>query len=249
MFVLALDTTTSGGSVALVNENGVIDERASDAGRSHAERLPGELTALVRAASLRLGDIDVFAVARGPGSFTGLRIGIATIQGLALAAARPVVAVSAFEASAQTVEGARPGDLIAAWIDARRRHVYASLFQVRPGAAFSPDRLAVEAPPAVGDPGEVLAGWRERLRDEPITFVGDGACLYADTIRHALPAAAIVAAAPLLAGAIGRLAVTAAGRGETIHPAAIQPLYVRRPDAEITRDQRGVIPKTPGARA
>ena len=101
MHVLALDTTTRDGSVALVDDAGVIDERRGDAARPHAERLPLEIVDLLAAHQLRVADVDVFAVAAGPGSFTGLRIGMATIQGLAFTAKRPVVAVSALDALAQ----------------------------------------------------------------------------------------------------------------------------------------------------
>src|SRR5262245_23454403 len=79
--ILSLDTTTRDGSAALVDDDRVVEVRRGDASRSHAERLPGDLLSLVGAHGLTLGDIDVFAIAAGPGSFTGLRIGIATIQG------------------------------------------------------------------------------------------------------------------------------------------------------------------------
>src|SRR5438046_705271 len=89
--VLALDTTTRAGSVALVEDGRVLDERAGDATRTHAERLPAELLARLDAGDLTLADVDLFAVASGPGSFTGLRIGIATMQGLAFVGGRRIV--------------------------------------------------------------------------------------------------------------------------------------------------------------
>src|SRR5579859_7501705 len=103
MRVLALDTTTRAGSVALIVDDesrGVtrIVERAGDATRTHAQRLPGDLAALLADYQLSWTDIDLFAVASGPGSFTGLRIGIATMQGLALVGKRPIVGVSALDA-------------------------------------------------------------------------------------------------------------------------------------------------------
>src|SRR5574342_375744 len=100
MKVLALDTTTRAGSVALVENDRVIDERRGDAARSHAERVPQEVLAVASANGVPLLAIDLFAVASGPGSFTGLRIGIATIQGLALVAGRRVVAIPALDALA-----------------------------------------------------------------------------------------------------------------------------------------------------
>ena len=106
MRVLALDTTTREGSAALVVDDRVVDERRGDASRSHAERLPGELLAIVDAHGLVLSDLDLFAVASGPGSFTGLRIGIATVQGLAFTTRRTIVTVSALEALANIGSGA-----------------------------------------------------------------------------------------------------------------------------------------------
>src|SRR5450432_709094 len=114
MHVLALDTTTREGSVALVDDHGIIDERRGDSARSQAERLPGELIALAGAHGIPVTAVDLFAVASGPGSFTGIRIGIATMQGLALMSGRGIVAVSALEALAQCAGGDRPpGTLVA----------------------------------------------------------------------------------------------------------------------------------------
>src|SRR5437762_8938463 len=83
MIVLALDTTTRAGSVALVADDRIVDERPGDERRTHAERLPAELVAIANEHQIALADVNLFAVAAGPGSFTGLRIGIATMQGLA----------------------------------------------------------------------------------------------------------------------------------------------------------------------
>src|SRR5258706_10996707 len=101
MKVLALDTTTRAGSVALVDDDRIVEERGGDGARTHAERLPAEITAVADANQLALSDVDLYAVASGPGSFTGLRIGIATIQGLAFVYGRRVVALPALEALAQ----------------------------------------------------------------------------------------------------------------------------------------------------
>src|SRR4029077_9156984 len=97
MRVMALDTTGRAGSVALVEDGRIVREQEGDATHTHGERLPGELAAL----GVPFSAVDVFAVAIGPGSFTGLRIGLASIQGLALVSRRRVVGVSALEAHAQ----------------------------------------------------------------------------------------------------------------------------------------------------
>ena len=108
MRVLALDTTTRAGSAALVDDDRIVDERSGDGSRTHALRLPGEIVALAEANQWPLSTIDRYAVASGPGSFTGLRIGIATIQGLAFVHSRRVVAVPALEALAHAASGDLP---------------------------------------------------------------------------------------------------------------------------------------------
>src|SRR4051794_20036204 len=100
MRVLALDTTTRAGSVALIEGGRVVAERRGDGALTHASRMPGEVVALADAQHWALSTIDLYAVASGPGSFTGLRIGIATIQGLASVHRRRVVSVPALEALA-----------------------------------------------------------------------------------------------------------------------------------------------------
>ena len=236
MRVLALDTTTRAGSVALVEDDRIVDERRGDGARTHAARLPAEITTLVDAHHVSLSDIDLYAVASGPGSFTGLRIGIATIQGLAFVHARPVVAIPALDALAHMERAdAPPGTLIATWMDAHRGEVFAALYRVTDAAAFSQEGLVEIEGPTVGLPAVTLARWAAQVEGLPGRFVGDGAALYAAEIRAAAPAARIVEA-PLLAGSIARLAL--ARRFAAVDPAAIRALYVRRPDAEIARDEK-----------
>jgi tRNA threonylcarbamoyladenosine biosynthesis protein TsaB len=201
--------------------------------------LPAELLDVAAAHGVAAADVDLFAVAAGPGSFTGLRIGIATIQGLAFVERRPVVAVSALETLAQ-IAGADldAGASVAAWIDAQRKDVYAAVYRVAEAPAFTPERLASIVAPTVGDPVEILNAWT-RDAAAPQVCVGDGAVRYADAIAERLPAVR-VGGAPLLAGAIGRLAIVGAQRGLAVHPAAIQPLYIRRPDAEVDRERRAM---------
>jgi tRNA threonylcarbamoyladenosine biosynthesis protein TsaB len=243
MHVLALDTTTRDGSVALVDQQGIVEECHGDAARSHAERLPGELIRLAGAHGLSLGEIDLFAVAAGPGSFTGLRIGIATIQGLALTTGRRIVAVSALEALAQG-GGAAPGTFVAAWMDARRQDVFTALYEITDAAECSRERLVEVEEPSVGKPAATLSRWSSRIREASVLFVGDGAMLYADSIetfsKSGVASWKLLPETPLLAGAIGRMALSRAERGETIDPAAVHPLYVRRPDAEVERERKAV---------
>lgn len=227
MVVLALDTTTKGGSCAVARDGVVVLERAGDASRPHDVRLPGDLVTLLDAAGIGLHEVDTYAAATGPGSFTGLRIGIATMQGLAFAHDRPLIGISAFDALAHAVPA---GTRVATWIDAWRGEVYTALYDG--GEALEP--------PTVEPPARALA--RIRGARVPTLFVGDAVPLYRDMILETLGDAAWIAdpPAPLLAGTIARLATARAAAGEHPAPHAIRPLYVRRPDAELAREPRPV---------
>jgi tRNA threonylcarbamoyladenosine biosynthesis protein TsaB len=238
MRVLALDTTTRAGSIALVEDDRVVAERRGNPSRTHGERLPGEIASLLADHDRRTSDVDIFAVASGPGSFTGLRVGIATIQGLALVHRRRIVAVSALEAFAQAAAAAdSAGSFVGTWMDAQRRDVFTALYRISDMPAFDPGRLVQIEGPAVGDPAETLLRWNREIRAAAVRYVGEGAVQYADVIRSHQPDALILGT-PLLAGVIGLIAVRQAAAGQAIVPAAVRPLYVRRPDAEIDRERR-----------
>jgi tRNA threonylcarbamoyladenosine biosynthesis protein TsaB len=231
--VLALDTTARAGSVALVADGVVVEERAGDPSRTHGERLPGDLLAVLDAHGVPLSTIDLFAVAAGPGSFTGLRIGIATMQGLALVSRRPAVGVSVLEAIAQLASReARAGQSIGAWIDAQRGDVFSACYVVGEGPPFSPAHLIEREAPRVASPAATLDAW-SRAGARPSLFAGDGADRYRAAIEGAEPLARI-SAVPVLAGTVGLIAAASGAA----HPAAIQPLYIRRPDAEVGRETK-----------
>jgi len=231
MRVLALDSTTRAGSVALVENDVVIDERGGDASRTHGLRLPAELAQLGAAWTT----IDVFAVASGPGSFTGLRIGIATMQGLALVTKRLVAGISALDALAQIASRhVAAGSLIASWIDAQRGEVFSALYRATAAPLFTPERLMLLEAPAVAGPEFTLQSWAQYDLSSAV-FAGDGALRYASTIQARCRDAQIAAPA-LLAGAIGRMAAAGTSSGLAVSPAAIHPRYVRRPDVELHRE-------------
>jgi tRNA threonylcarbamoyladenosine biosynthesis protein TsaB len=242
MRVLSLDTTTRAGSVALVDAGRIVEERSGDPSRTHAERLPGEMIALLDAHRWTLADVELFAVASGPGSFTGLRIGIATIQGAAFVHQRRIAAVSALEALAHAASTrAQPGDFIGAWIDAHRHDVFSALYRVNDAELFEAGRVSEIEGPQVGPPAEALERWRLSAPRTPLPIVGDGAVLYAELVATPVgsgdPAARVVQPTPLLAGAIGLIALARARAGTTVEAAGVQPLYVRRPDAEVAREK------------
>jgi tRNA threonylcarbamoyladenosine biosynthesis protein TsaB len=226
VLILSLDTTTRGGSVAIVRGGRVVHEQGGDAALTHAQRLPRDLMTACRAAGVSIADVELLAVAAGPGSFTGLRIGIATIQGLAMAQDRRVVPVSTLEALAAA--GLNRAPHVAAWMDAQRGEVFAQVF------ADGPDGPRPVGDAIFGAPQAVLTAHAPMLSDA--AFTGDGAVRYREQILAMDPSARIAGAVPLLAGAIGLIAARHPERA--VLPHAIVPIYVRRPDVEIARDRR-----------
>ena len=228
MVVLALDTTTPAGSCALAVDGVVVREAASDASLPPATRLPLDLMTLLEHSEVALAAIDVFAVATGPGSFTGLRIGISTMQGLAFAGGKPLIGVSGLDALARIADREAAGRRIATWVDAWRGEVYAALYT---------GGIEIEQP-VVAKPEPIL----DALKQNGTLFIGDGARTYRDLIQQRMDGAGTLAenSTPLLAGTIAIIASDAAAHGVYSPPHAIRPLYVRRTDAELARDARAV---------
>jgi tRNA threonylcarbamoyladenosine biosynthesis protein TsaB len=237
MLVLALDTTTRQGSVALLCDGRLLGMHVGDAAVTHGERLPGDLARVLDPHAATVGDIDLFAVAAGPGSFTGLRIGIATMQGLALANGRSLVGVSTLDAIYDAIRsplaqgGVSHSGEVAVWMDAQRGQVFSAVYE---GGNL------VEAP-MVDKPAEILGRWAER--DFPKVFAGDGALVYRDVVLRAVPLATVVPDVPALAPSVGRLAEAHERRCGPSAPEVIGPIYVRRPDAELARERRSADPK------
>jgi tRNA threonylcarbamoyladenosine biosynthesis protein TsaB len=231
VLVLALDTSSAAGSAALVRDRTILVEHTGDAPRTHGERLPRELMAVLEHARVDLREIDRFAVSTGPGSFTGLRVGIATIQGLAFAQKKLVVPVSSFEALAFPTSGLRPAAsaATAAWIDARRGEVFATLYDAAGRALATPTSLK---------PAATLDAWSPILATlDRIRFTGDGSMLYREQILARLGERALIdTEAHRLAGRIGLIAAGSSDRA--VVPHAVVPLYVRRPDAVLARERR-----------
>ena len=252
MVLLALDTTTAAGSVALWRD-GLIEERAGDPARSHAERLPGDLVALLGAHGLAPRDVERYAVAAGPGSFTGLRIGIATIQGLALVGDRLVHAVGTLELLAH--DAARAGDAgagttIVAWMEAYRGEVFAARYRIVQAAPHAQaddagDRVRGAAildpldPPTVSAPEPLARAWAADGAGRVIV-TGDGVPRTQAVLRACFGDEAALREPAPLAGTLAALA--AAHADAATRPHAVMPIYVRRPDAELARDRAAVRP-------
>src|SRR5262245_55932409 len=212
MHVLALDSTTRAGSVAIVDDERVLLERQGNAALTHAERLPGELIEVLADAGVSLDRVELFAIAAGPGSFTGLRVGIATIQGLAFARRARVSPISALDALAQMGSRDRAeGTVIGVWMDAHRREVFSALYRIGAGPIFSGTRLDQLERASVGAPDAVFERWRG-AGWLPAVVVGDGAVLYAPLVDGRCE----VLPPPPIAGAIGAMAARRARQNQTV---------------------------------
>jgi len=232
MVVLALDTTTRRGSAALMRDGRLVGTFSGDALITHGQRLPGDLLRLLATHGVGIGEVDLFGVASGPGSFTGLRIGIASLQGFALANGRPLVGVSALDAlndvARSSLDSAAPPladeeAVVAAWLDAQRGQVFSAVYT---------GHRVIEGP-IVDTPDKLLAG----LETPPSLFIGDGALTYERMISERHPGAQIAREVPPLAPGVARLAELYVREHGPQPPDAIRPIYVRRSDAELARDR------------
>ena len=230
MLILALDTTTRAGSVAVVRDDEVLALLPGDESRTHGERLPSDIAAALARAGVSREQIDLFAVAAGPGGFTGLRIGLAAMQGLAMTLNKPVAGVSALQALAAQVDTSEVA-FIAPWMDAQRGDVFASLIDAKTANEI------VE--PVADNPSHILQRWRSRLLQQPVVFVGDAVARDAALIAECGEGAWHVQVPKPLAPQIAMLGRRLAAQGLAGPPHALIPVYVRRPDAEIEREKRG----------
>jgi tRNA threonylcarbamoyladenosine biosynthesis protein TsaB len=233
MKTLAVETSTLTGAVALVDGEAVVAECRVNVAITHSERLLATVDWLLAAAGWRLGDLAGLAVAIGPGSFTGLRIGVSTMKSLAFATGCPLVGVPTLDALAWTLPFAAP--LVCPILDARKGEVYTALYRTASGEL---ERLGEYR----ALPAEALAA-ELRAQGAPVVFLGDGVPRYATSLIRALGEVARLAPprhhvpSALTVAELGRAALLA---GESRDPAALVPLYVRRSEAELVRERHGV---------
>ncbi|MXX40238.1 MAG: tRNA (adenosine(37)-N6)-threonylcarbamoyltransferase complex dimerization subunit type 1 TsaB [Gemmatimonadetes bacterium] len=218
--ILALDTATPVGSVALCAAAGIIVNRYFDVGLQHSQRLFSEMEAALEATDMDVGEVRAVAVAIGPGSFTGLRIGLSAAKGLCLAADKDLVPVPTLEALAARLPFAHVP--ICTVLDAHKREVYAALYDTATGV---PVELV---PPRAIAPAQLA---QERV-NEPTIYTGDGATAYRELLAGN-PAAqfAPLSCARPDAGTIGWLALSKLEKGQTADLASVEPDYLRSPDA------------------
>jgi tRNA threonylcarbamoyladenosine biosynthesis protein TsaB len=226
--ILAIDTATSAGSAAVCRGTKLLSENYFNTGARHAERLTAAIDRALIDADLALEEVDLFAVTRGPGSFTGVRVGMAAAKGLALALNKPLVGISSLQALAMNAAGC--ADQVCALLDARKKEVYAGLYHVRQG------RAAACCPERVASPAAIV----ERI-SETTLFVGEGAMVYRELIESALGTRARFVEGPLNWPRASMAALLAAADAQMFQPGdgrLVKPVYLRASEAEIAWQKR-----------
>jgi tRNA threonylcarbamoyladenosine biosynthesis protein TsaB len=223
MNLLAVDTSTRSCSVAVMTGDRIASELTSVSSRTHTAHLMAMIREALALAHTEPAALDGFAVTVGPGSFTGLRIGISTVKGLAFACGKPSVGISSLEALAAACPP-HP-HAICSIMDARKGQVYTAVFRQK-GAGV----LRIGEERAVS-PEDLL-----QREDPRALFVGDGAALYAELIRSRLGDGARIAAPELnypKAATVARLARVALAEHPERSSVSLRPRYLRRSDADL----------------
>ncbi|WP_050698418.1 tRNA (adenosine(37)-N6)-threonylcarbamoyltransferase complex dimerization subunit type 1 TsaB [Anaeromassilibacillus senegalensis] len=225
MKILAIDSSASAASAAIVEDGKILGECYTNTRLTHSQTLMPMVQGVLECARVPLESIDLFAVSAGPGSFTGVRIGVASVKGLAMAQEKPCAGVSTLEAMARNL--AHLDGIICAVMDARCSQVYNALFEARNGKL---NRLTEDRALAIAALAEELQEYGQK----PVFLVGDGAKLcYNEEKIKAL--GAILPPEPLLyqrAWGVAEAAKDLFQRKETLTAAALAPVYLRLPQAE-----------------
>lgn len=231
MRILALETAAKAVSAAITEDGRILASGYQDTGLTHSRTLMPIVECLLRNTGLRVADLDAVAVSAGPGSFTGVRIGVSAAKGLAFAGDKPAAAVSTLAALARNAAFA--DGLVVCAMDARRNQVYNALFEARDGrlTRLTPDR-------AVG-----LDELSEELRGDPRPkiVVGDGGGLCAEALTAAGVACRLAPPHLVMQSAVtvALEAEEAAGHGGLVSAQELLPVYLRPPQAERLRREKG----------
>ncbi|HEY5522422.1 MAG TPA: tRNA (adenosine(37)-N6)-threonylcarbamoyltransferase complex dimerization subunit type 1 TsaB [Desulfuromonadaceae bacterium] len=238
MNILAIDTSTSLASIAIAVDEQIVAESLINTNRTLSARLVPEIERLLTTAGRAIADIDLFASSIGPGSFTGVRGGVATIQGLALAVGKPCAGFSSLAMLSMNLSLSTT--LVCPMLDARKSEAYAALYDCSSVIPSPRINDCVISPAALLDQIAALTG-------QPVIFVGEGALRYHDLIAKRLGDQAIFAPFPLHTPHSANgilLAIHAVRLGKLLEPSQLLPAYLRASDAELmkTKATRSSIP-------
>ena len=230
MLILAFETTAKAGSVALLEDGKLLAESYQNTGLTHSQTLMVMAEDMLKASGKTMADVTAVAVAEGPGSFTGVRIGVAAAKGLSWGGQLPCCGVSTLEAMALTL-GVWQG-YVCPVMDARRSQVYNALFYVNQGVL---ERVSEDRAIALADLAQEL-----KALQEPIFLVGDGSNLTYNTLSDAVPGLVLPPEHRMHQRASG-VALAAAKKiaaGESCDGAALTPNYLRLSQAERERMEK-----------
>lgn len=221
MLTLAFDTSFKTVSVAILQDDVILYDVLINSALNHSETLLPAIDQALRQLNLKIGNIDLFACALGPGSFTGLRVGVSTLKGLLLACGKPAVGVSSLAALALNVTD--NAALICPVMDAGRSQVYTACYSYNDKGS-----LNQTSPEAVVDPHEILLDF-----DQDIVFVGEGAIKYSALLAQKAGAVKIAGEMQqyIRAAAVGVLGREKYLRNELLDPVNFIPVYLRAVDA------------------
>jgi len=223
MRVLGLDTATHCGGIAILEDEQVLASLVLNIKKTHSERLLRDVDYLLKECGIEIKDLDGIAVCIGPGSFTGVRIGMACAKGLAFSSGKSLVGVSSFHAL--TLRNAEPGKLICPVLDARRSEIFGAAYRIREGS-----EEFIEVMPGRAEPLEQFL----RQIKEPALFCGDGSIKFRETIKNILGDKALFAPGHRSlpsAVEIALLGMKRLASGEQDDLAELSPLYLRAHDA------------------
>ncbi|MEN6349806.1 MAG: tRNA (adenosine(37)-N6)-threonylcarbamoyltransferase complex dimerization subunit type 1 TsaB [Syntrophomonas sp.] len=230
MLILAVDSATPVAGVALLNEEKIIKEEFSNYKKTHSETLMPTIERVLNESEVALHDITAIAISTGPGSFTGLRIGMATVKGLCLAAGKPLVAVPTLDALAHNITASDA--LVCPLLDARKQEVYTAFYDA---SGICPQRQGDMMACSPQQFVELALQKGHELGKEYFLLLGDGYYPYKEFFREALGDKLILPprhSMLLRAAAVGDLAIYKASRGDFEDPFKIKPVYIRLSEAE-----------------
>lgn len=223
MRILAVDTTTPSGSVAVLEDDRLLAETAVESPSTHSTRLLAAIDLLLGSLRLDIKDMDGYAVSPGPGSFTGIRIGLSTVKSFAFASGRAVAPVSSLSALAWKLRD-EPAGLVAPLLDAKKGEIYAALFEIRAGrlkeiipqGAYAPERFLARLP----------AG-------RAVTFIGNGIDLCGAALRERIKEKARFSdRSRFIAHEVGLLGRAILKRRKGVSALDLEPIYFRKSQAE-----------------
>ncbi len=226
MLTLAIETSSEVGGVCLFDSHrGLLAEARFGSQRRHSASIVPSIQHMLRLTSLNIRDVDFFSISIGPGSFTGLRVGLSTVKGLCFSTGKPVVALSSLEAFAH--QFIHSSYTICPLFDARKKEVYGALFRAQGGEI---ERLTEDS---VSPVERIIS----MIKDKTL-FAGTGTERYRDVIKRELSDMAVFAEGALmhpLPSALAWASMKKAQRGEFSDPATLTPLYIRPSEAELKR--------------